>query len=106
MSVYYEHPWIQGFFNLLRKIRKNYSSIIILGICFGGQSLAQCFGGKVEKMSIGYHIRGSEPLSIDMSFYDLPYIKNLNIPKTGNFCVAEAHSDHISKLPDDAVLYA
>jgi len=104
-ASYKDYDWKEAYFQLLTNIRNNYPKVLMLGICFGAQTFADCFGGGCEKMPNEF-LRGSEPLAISESFFELPYIKNLEISKTGQLTISESHGDHIVKLPADAILHA
>jgi len=104
-AAYADDEWKETYFELLRNIRNNYPSCLLLGICYGAQSIAHCFGGRCEKMPNDY-IRGSEPLNIGKEFFELPFVSGLDIKKTGELTISESHGDHIAKLPEDATLHA
>jgi len=102
----YDNPdWQKALEELIRKSIAANPTVRILGVCYGGQTLAQCFGGEVEKMS-GNFIRGSETLTISNTLYELPWCKDLKIRRRDFLTINESHGDHISTLPKDAVLHA
>ena len=103
VTIEYEHS--KELFELLRNIKDNHTNTKMLGVCFGGQAFSHSFGGKVEQMKIPFY-RGSEPLTVKDDFFDLPFVKSLNLKKPRELCVAESHGDHIVKLPEGAKLFA
>jgi len=95
--------WRPKMEEVYRSIHQNHKHMNYLGICFGAQLFTQALGGKVEKME--KFIGGLEILNCNEDFFQLPYIKNLNVKKTGELKIKQGHGDEITKLPEGAVLY-
>lgn len=104
-AAYNQVPWYKDLFECIRKIHLEYTHINLLGICFGAQASAQALGGKVQRMERSF-IRGGETLQIDKDFFKLKYVKDLKIDTRKPLVIAQAHGDHIVKLPKEAILYA
>lgn len=91
-----EHPWLADIRKLMRQATKR--SLPTLGICLGGQLLAQTFGGTV---TVGD--RGLETGVIRIGWRPEagtdPLFAGLRTP----FLTAAFHGDMIATLPDTAV---
>ena len=92
-------------FEFINTVVHNHSSINLLGICFGAQVIAQALQGRVEKMETPF-IRGGETLITQPSFYELDYIKSIELDKDMPLVVGQAHGDHVVTLPPGAILHA
>jgi len=94
MSVYEveEYPWLSDEMKFMRQIYE--LGIPFLGICLGGQLLAQAFGAKVEK---GTRELGWLPLNKTEECQEDPIFRDLEIP-----LLFQYHHDHFD-IPQGAV---
>ncbi|OGM63049.1 hypothetical protein A2961_03340 [Candidatus Woesebacteria bacterium RIFCSPLOWO2_01_FULL_39_21] len=94
--------WKNELFTFIRAaVEKN---VPILGICFGGQVLAEALGGKVEKM------KSSRGEPYETGWARIYRTGGTNDPVLqgiqGEFVAAENHEDVITRLPEGAILLA
>jgi len=98
------------FLERLRHLVRNYPEIKIIGICFGCQSLATAFGGRVGRMNLGNRpmLMNREKVQFQNDFHE-KYVQKLKIPeaKPDLDClyIVECHGDNVEVLPEGAVLY-
>lgn len=91
-----EHPWLAGIRRLMhRAVRLSRPT---LGVCLGGQLLAQTFGGRVTVGESGYEA-GIVPIRWRTEAQSDALFANLPMP----FLTAASHGDVVSVLPSDAV---
>jgi len=90
---------------LIRLIATSYSHINLLGICFGAQIISRALGGKVENMEIGL-VNKNETYQLPNEFYELSFVKNLNLDPNEMIRIMEVHEDQITELPPTAKLYS
>jgi GMP synthase-like glutamine amidotransferase len=92
-------PWFPALKALLRVARRD--RVPTLGICLGGQLIAETFGGVVEPSDAGYEIGPRlvgkrDAAQQDPLFGPVPFTPD----------VLQWHSDDITELPPEAVLLA
>ena len=92
-------PWMNTLKDFIRKVAE--TKVKMLGICFGHQIIAEAFGGKVEKCSVGGELG---KISIDLT--DLgkgdDMFKNLST----TFTTRAAHRDVVVEPPEGAQILA
>ena len=95
-------PWMAVLWKWLNTVR---GTVPILGICFGHQSMAHAFGGRVDFMASGVKSNGSIPLETkvikhaDSGDYPIDILRGL--PNT--FLVSDTHTQAALELPPAAV---
>jgi len=98
--------WIPKLEDFIRHIYKN-TKIRYLGLCYGAQILAQALGGTVERNhKVGFKA-ATEEITLKNEFFDQPYVRAhraLCEKKPKALVCVKSHGDHITKLPEDAVL--
>ena len=97
-------PWREKLLELIRKIYDNYPNCKILGTCFGIQIIAEAFYGKSARME--QCVRGSSKIEISSDFWELPYVKELNIEPRKDFVLSKSHFDAVVEPPPFAKIYA
>jgi GMP synthase-like glutamine amidotransferase len=93
-GVYEPLPWIPPFLDFLRAAR---GRLPIVGVCFGHQSMAQAFGGRVEKSPKG---RG-----IGLQTYRIEAVADWMDP-VGEIRIPASHGDQVVEPPPGARLLA
>jgi len=97
-------PWREKLLELIRSVYEQGSKCKILGTCFGLQIIAEAFQGKCEKMK--EFVKGSSNLDICPSFWDLPYIRELNLEPRTPLLIPKSHFDAVTEAPAIATVYA
>ena len=95
-SVYDEFEWINYLKKFVHDLIQN--NKYVQGICFGHQIIAESYGGKVEKNSLGWEL-GSYPISLTQAGIDSDLFKKFN----NNDIAYESHQDVVSKLPKNFI---
>ncbi|KAL4460338.1 hypothetical protein ABPG74_000089 [Tetrahymena malaccensis] len=101
-SAYEDLEWIKQYREWLNIVYFKYPHLKFLSICFGEQVLAHSLNGKCEEVEerkenrLFYNVK-IEALNFDDSFFSLPYVSKLNIPKKPIY-ISKAHGDIVSKL--------
>jgi len=95
-SVYDDADWMLYIEAQIKKI--NSYQIPVLGICFGHQLIARCFGGKVELNPNGWEL-GAYPIQITAEGRKSPLFSGIE----DNSIVYESHQDYVSVLPQNAI---
>jgi len=98
------------FLERLKKLVRYHSDIKIIGICFGCQSLATAFGGRVGKMKLENKpmLMNREKITFMNGFNDqfVRKLKQPHIPQNLEYMyIVECHGDNVEVLPDGATLY-
>ncbi len=97
-------PWREKLLELIRSVYEQGSKCKILGTCFGLQIIAEAFQGKCEKMK--EFVKGSSNLDISPSFWDLPYIRELNLEPRTPLLIPKSHFDAVTEAPAIATVFA
>ena len=95
-SVYDADDWMVDIERELKNIQS--SKIPVLGICFGHQLLANCFGGIVELNPKGWEL-GAYPVQ----FTDVGKNSQIFSGMDDNAIVYESHQDSVIVLPEMAI---
>lgn len=93
-SVYDNHPWLEGEFQLIQEAIDR--DLLIMGVCFGAQLVSKALGANVchtDHVEIGWHM-------IESDTSKLTHLQPLNLAK--NFEVFEWHEDVFS-TPEGAI---
>jgi GMP synthase-like glutamine amidotransferase len=87
----------------LIKIINDYKHIKLVGFCYGHQMLSYALGGSVGSMekTIAY----VEDIEIDETFWELGFVVRSGVEKRKTISVFEIHSDEVTLMPKDMVLY-
>ena len=96
-------PWREQLLELIRKVYNDYQNCKILGTCFGIQIVAEAFDGKSARMK--EYVRGSSRLEISADFWELPYVKELNIEPKRQPVVSKSHFDAVVEPPPFSKVY-
>ncbi len=94
-SVYEDLPWLPGLVDFVHRALA--AGRCLVGICFGHQLIAHCFGGRVERASgwaVGVH--GSRILRRE----------NWMAPPADAVNLLSSHQDQVTQLPPGAKLIA
>lgn len=90
------HPWLEQVRSLIRRAADR--GVPTLGICLGGQLMAQAFGGVVEPAADGIE-NGVVEIDWSVAAVEDPLVGGLPDP----FRTGEMHHDTITRLPPGAV---
>ena len=95
-SAYEDKPWIQNLLSLTREILQN--QIPLIGICFGHQLIALAAGGEVRRSEGGWTLGN----------YEFEILKHPSHAEftNGQFRMLMLCQDQVTKLPDQASLFA
>lgn len=95
-SVYDDLPWIQRLAGFLRDEiacgRK------VVGICFGHQLLAHCFGGEVKPAPVGWEVGVKDTTICETADWMSPPARRIHL--------ISSHKDQVAQLPEGAVVTA
>ena len=95
-SVYNCEAWMVNLEEEMKNIQS--SQIPVLGICFGHQLIAKCFGGEVELNPKGWEL-GAYPVQ----FTAAGKKSQLFLGFKDNAIVYESHQDSVTILPENAI---
>ncbi len=97
-SVTAPEPWMEPLAAWLLDAARR---IPVLGVCFGHQLLAAALGGRVER-----NPRGREAGTTEVRLTDAGRADPLFSGMPARFAAQQTHEDHVSRLPEGAVLLA
>jgi len=95
--------WRDKLLTLIRTVYQDYPSCKILGTCFGIQIISEALNGRCERMKEA--VRGSSKIAIRKQFWDLSYIKELNLENKEGLIVSKSHFDAVTEAPEMATVY-
>jgi len=95
--------WRDKLLTLIRTVYQDYPSCKILGTCFGIQIISEALNGKCERMKEA--VKGSSKIAIRKQFWDLSYIKELNLENKEGLIVSKSHFDAVTEAPEMATVY-
>ena len=95
-SVYDAADWMVDIEEEMKNIRS--SQLPVLGICFGHQLIAKCFGGEVELNPKGWEL-GAYPVQFTAAGKKSQLFSGFE----DNAIVYESHQDSVTILPENAI---
>ena len=95
-SVYNCEAWMVNLEKEMKNIQS--SQIPVLGICFGHQLIAKCFGGEVELNPKGWEL-GAYPVQFTAAGKKSQLFSGFE----DNAIVYESHEDSVTILPENAI---
>ena len=95
-SVYNCEAWMVNLEEEMKNIQS--SQIPVLGICFGHQLIAKCFGGEVELNPKGWEL-GAYPVQFTAAGKKSQLFSGFE----DNAIVYESHQDSVTILPENAI---
>ena len=95
-SVYNCEAWMVNLEEEMKNIQS--SQIPVLGICFGHQLIAKCFGGEVELNPKGWEL-GAYPVQFTAAGKKSQLFSGME----ENAIVYESHQDSVTVLPENAI---
>jgi GMP synthase (glutamine-hydrolysing) len=95
-SVYNCEAWMVNLEEEMKNIQS--SQIPVLGICFGHQLIAKCFGGEVELNPQGWEL-GAYPVQFTAAGKKSQLFSGME----ENAIVYESHQDSVTVLPENAI---
>ncbi|KAL4445600.1 hypothetical protein ABPG74_006151 [Tetrahymena malaccensis] len=101
-SAYEDIEWIVNYREWINKIYFKYPHLKFLSLCFGEQILAHSLNGKCieleeKKQNRQFSNIKIDTINFDDSFFNLPYVSKLNIPKRPYF-ISKGHGDIVDQI--------
>ena len=96
--------WRDKLLKLIRTVYEDYPSCKILGTCFGIQIISEALSGRCERMK--EFIRGTSQLTIAKEFWELPFVKELEIESRPQLLITKSHFDAVVEPPKTVTVYA
>eukprot|EP00357_Protocruzia_adherens_P018322 CAMPEP_0115019220 /NCGR_PEP_ID=MMETSP0216-20121206/29305_1 /TAXON_ID=223996 /ORGANISM="Protocruzia adherens, Strain Boccale" /LENGTH=434 /DNA_ID=CAMNT_0002390631 /DNA_START=1 /DNA_END=1305 /DNA_ORIENTATION=+ len=106
-SAYEDLEWLKALQKNLKKWTDTYDNLKILGFCLGSQIMALAHGGDVKKLETPF-VFGTETFNVQQNFASKDYVRDsvYQLGEANELTLLESHGDHVSRLPDNATLYA